>query len=120
MACLQGHSWPGNIRELENVIRKMVALKSSPVLGTSDLPRSVRHAGGSRASQADPASPVDSLAEVERRHILRAMEYTRGDIHTAALLLGIGKTTLYRKLKRYGYGREDKAAAPHAMSARAG
>ena len=46
-------------------------------------------------------SAIVPLAEVEHRHILKAIEHTRGDVQTAALLLGIGRTTLYRKLKAY-------------------
>jgi transcriptional regulator of acetoin/glycerol metabolism len=49
---------------------------------------------------ADP-QPVLPLAEIERREILRALEYTNGDRSTAAQMLGIGRTTLYRKLKSY-------------------
>ena len=46
-------------------------------------------------------SEIFPFAEVERRHILKAIEHARGDVQTAALLLGIGRTTLYRKLKAY-------------------
>ena len=109
---LMKHPWPGNVRELENVIRSMVALKSNPVIELNDLPTNLRRS-------IDPYQEVDlglaseiiPLAEVERRHILRAIEHTRGDVQTAALLLGIGRTTLYRKLKAYrGKTRETRDA----------
>ena len=109
---LMKHPWPGNVRELENVIRSLVALKSNPVIELNDLPTNLRRS-------IDPYQEVDlglaseiiPLAEVERRHILRAIEHTRGDVQTAALLLGIGRTTLYRKLKAYrGKTRETRDA----------
>ena len=56
-------------------------------------------------------SEIFPFAEVERRHILKAIEHARGDVQTAALLLGIGRTTLYRKLKAYrGQSRETRDA----------
>ena len=109
---LMKHPWPGNVRELENVIRSLVALKSNPVIELNDLPTNLRRS-------IDPYQEVDlglaseiiPLAEVERRPILRAIEHTRGDVQTAALLLGIGRTTLYRKLKAYrGKTRETRDA----------
>ena len=102
------HRWPGNVRELENAIRRMVVLKSDPVLKLRDLPSNLKapeqHAGASRNGG------VVCLQEVERQHILEVVERTRGDIQEAADLLGIGKTTLYRKLKQYR--REDPGDDP--------
>ena len=93
------YSWPGNVRELENAIRRMVVLKSDPVLKLQDLPSSLKppdqHTGPPRNGS------VACLQEVERQHILQVIEHTRGDLQTAANLLGIGRTTLYRKLKQY-------------------
>ena len=112
LARLMRHPWPGNVRELENVIRAMVALRSNPMIEINDLPTNLRRS-------IDPYQEVDlglaseiiPLAEIERRHILRAIEHTRGDVQTAALLLGIGRTTLYRKLKDYrGKTREKREA----------
>ncbi len=109
---LMKHPWPGNVREIENAIRSMVALRSNPVIELNDLPTKLRRS-------IDPYQEVDlglaseiiPLAEIERRHILRAIEHTRGDVQTAALLLEIGKTTLYRKLKDYrGKTRETREA----------
>lgn len=93
------YPWPGNVRELENAIRRMVVLKSDPVLKLRDLPSNLKRPD----QQAGPAhnGSVACLQEVERQHILQVIEHTCGDIQTAANLLGIGKTTLYRKLKQY-------------------
>ena len=93
------YHWPGNVRELENSIRRMVVLQSDPVLKLRDLPSNLKPPD----EQAGPSQNggVVCLQDIERQHILQTMEHTRGDIETAATLLGIGKTTLYRKLKQY-------------------
>lgn len=93
------YHWPGNVRELENSIRRMVVLQSDPVLKLRDLPSNLKPPD----EQAGPSQNggVVCLQDIERQHILQTMEHTHGDIETAATLLGIGKTTLYRKLKQY-------------------
>lgn len=107
------YDWPGNVRELENCIERMVALNSGPVLHLSDLPTSLRNylrAGPGRAFSALVAPVTEtsadearfSLEEVQKRTIITALEYTGGDLVKAARMLGIGRTTLYRKLQRYG------------------
>jgi transcriptional regulator with PAS, ATPase and Fis domain len=128
---LMNYDWPGNVRELENCVQHMVALNSGPVLHPADAPSSLlnavieRSAGShsvtplSRAAQsgrdsdstgsaAYPSGPmagigsaVIPLSEMERNAIVNALDYTKGDRMMAAHLLGIGRTTLYRKLKEY-------------------
>jgi two-component system response regulator HydG len=94
--------WPGNVRELENCIERACTMSSGPVLHPADMPTIVqdsrRHAGAGSAAAAD----VVPLAELEKRAILGTIEKLNGDKLLAAKLLGIGKTTLYRKLKEYG------------------
>ncbi len=124
---IYSYDWPGNVRELENCIQRMVAIHSGPLLTLADLPSSVLNhlraargerlamaAGGNgsapamaRATEFSPLQPtaepmVIPLVEVERREIMKALDYTKGDRGLAATLLGIGRTTLYRKLKEYG------------------
>jgi DNA-binding NtrC family response regulator len=99
MARLTSYDWPGNIRELENAIERAVALGSGPILHAIDLPSSLQY--GSVAAQAPAADEIVPLEELERRAILRALQEAAGDKLVAARLLGIGKTTLYRKLKQY-------------------
>jgi two-component system response regulator HydG len=105
------HDWPGNVRELENSIERACALSSGPVLHLGDLPtqlqqqglearRSAALAGESAAEGSQPQ--LTTLAEIERQAILGAIRTLNGDKLQAAKLLGIGKTTLYRKLKEYG------------------
>lgn len=99
MARLTAYDWPGNIRELENAIQRAVALGSGPILHSGDLPSNVQYP---RPGEKIPApDEITTLEEMERRAILRALRETNGDKLVAARLLGIGKTTLYRKLKQY-------------------
>jgi DNA-binding NtrC family response regulator len=96
---LISYDWPGNVRELENAIECAMALSIDAILTQDDL-----------ASLPDDAlervlgegEALFGLAEVERRAVLHAMRESGGNKVTAARLLGIGKTTLYRKLKEYG------------------
>ncbi|HUA99423.1 MAG TPA: sigma-54 dependent transcriptional regulator [Terracidiphilus sp.] len=105
------HDWPGNVRELENSIERACALSSGPVLHLGDLPTQLQQQGlhAQRAALADgePTAPagapeVKPLADLEREAILAAIRTLHGDKLQAARMLGIGKTTLYRKLKEYG------------------
>lgn len=110
------YAWPGNVRELQNCVERMVAMNSGPLLQTSDLPSALQtHLGKSQAPlsvaaaatgngasrPAAPQSGIIPLMEMEKLAIMNALEYTKGDRATAAYLLGIGRTTLYRKLKEY-------------------
>lgn len=98
VARLIAYDWPGNVRELENAVERAVALGSGSVLHTGDLPSNLQYNTGDRMPQNDEVLPLD---ELERRAILRALREAGGDKLAAARLLGIGKTTLYRKLKQY-------------------
>jgi two-component system response regulator HydG len=105
------HDWPGNVRELENAIERACALSSGPVLSLSDLPTQLRQNGLETHKESfvededgntGEEQLVKPLADVERQAILGAIRTLHGDKLQAAKLLGIGKTTLYRKLKEYG------------------
>ncbi len=103
------YDWPGNVRELEHAVERACALSSGPVLYLGDLPTQLQQNGleaqraTAKADEAEPAVPgVSTLADLERQAILNAIRTLRGDKLQAAKLLGIGKTTLYRKLKEYG------------------
>jgi len=98
MARLIAYDWPGNVRELENAIERAVALGSGPILHVADLPSNLHCSASGRSPQIDELLPLE---ELERRAILRALQESGGDKLAAARLLGIGKTTLYRKLKQY-------------------
>jgi len=105
------HDWPGNVRELEHSVERACALSSGPVLHLGDLPTQLqqqgldarRTAAAASESELERGAPeVKTLAELERDAILGAIRTLKGDKLLAAKLLGIGKTTLYRKLKEYG------------------
>lgn len=107
---LTTYDWPGNIRELEDCIERACALSSGPVLHLADLsPRLQEHHRQSLAGPAEehplPKSEgngVQTIADLEKQAILTTIFKLHGDKLLAAKLLGIGKTTLYRKLKEYG------------------
>lgn len=99
------YDWPGNVRELENCLERACALSSGPTLHLSDLPTNVQNWQAQVApgpAVADSQRGITPIAELEKRAILTAIEHLHGDKLEAARLLGIGKTTLYRKLKEYG------------------
>ncbi|HEX3103149.1 MAG TPA: sigma-54 dependent transcriptional regulator [Terriglobales bacterium] len=99
MQALIDHDWPGNVRELENCIERCCAINSGPIIHTVDLPSHVRAAR--HESLRTPTAPITRLADLEREAILAAITQLNGDKLMAARLLGIGKTTIYRKLKKY-------------------
>jgi DNA-binding NtrC family response regulator len=124
LEAMLSYDWPGNVRELNNCLLRMTAMNSGPLLHTADLPSALQNhlgmarpeerkmiavaASGPGASQPEPLrfdlSPLPAIApliEIEKRAILEALAYTKGDNTMAAQLLGIGRTTLYRKLKEY-------------------
>ena len=94
---LMAYNWPGNIRELENCIQRAIVLGTGKLIEVKDLPSPVLY-----PTQNASANPqVLSLRDVERQAIMHALESTDGDRVRAAKMLGIGKTTIYRKLKEY-------------------
>jgi DNA-binding NtrC family response regulator len=107
MDAFMAYDWPGNVRELQNCLDRMTAVNSGPLLHTADLASSVLNSMQSNryATPALAAAASDSvipLDQVERCAILSALAKTKGDRAAAAHFLGIGRTTLYRKLRGYG------------------
>ena len=103
------YAWPGNVRELEHAVERACTMSSGPILQLGDLPTQLqqqgietrhRDANGHEPEEGPPG--VRTLADLERQAILDAIRALKGDKLQAARLLGIGKTTLYRKLKEYG------------------
>ncbi|PWT79215.1 MAG: sigma-54-dependent Fis family transcriptional regulator [Bacteroidetes bacterium] len=95
---LQHHDWKGNIRELKNVMERAVILASGPQLTSENLPLELQVNGH---KEHGTLSAFD-LASVEKLHIQRVLNHTRGNKTEAAKLLNIGLTTLYRKIEEYG------------------
>ena len=99
------YDWPGNVRELENCVQHALALGSGSLIQVRDLPPHVSEPARNPELADEPAAgrhDVTPLQKLERRAIVSALEETGGDRVRAAKLLGIGKTTIYRKLKEYG------------------
>jgi Nif-specific regulatory protein len=101
--------WPGNVRELENCVESAVVLCEGEIL-PEHLPLPTQARGSASAGPAAPSTPGDApiapLADVERRHVLAALDRAKGNRTLAAKWLGIGRNTLGRKLKEYGLGEE--------------
>jgi len=119
---LMDYDWPGNVRELEHAIERACSLSSGPVLHLGDFPtqmqdyqfhaqqtlQELNQAAVATAALSAPAEAhaVQSIADLEKQAILATITQLHGDKLLAARLLGIGKTTLYRKLKEYGIGED--------------
>ena len=116
---LLSYDWPGNVRELKHCVERMAAMQSEGALQMADLPSVLQHRrsptdldilsklldGESDLPQVtlSPRSPVISLPESEKQSIIHALAATNGERAKAARLLKIGRTTLYRKMKEYGF-----------------
>jgi sigma-54 dependent transcriptional regulator, acetoin dehydrogenase operon transcriptional activator AcoR len=118
LQCLLTYSWPGNIRELRNVIRTALAICEGGVVRGLDLPREIRDGESLReeipgrlpaplpaygsVSREDSLPPTNRLQAAERAALLRAMEELHGNMSRVAAELGVSRNTLYRKIKRHG------------------
>ncbi len=94
---LLNYSWPGNVRELSNAVERAVALTRFEAIVEDDLPEKVRK--GSTAAAVDDSEVLQSLEDVERRHVLRVLAAVSDNRARAASVLGIDPKTLYRKLR---------------------
>ncbi len=98
-AVLLRYSWPGNVRELENVISSAVLTAESSFIDITDLPPHLQKAHPAASTMAEDWRPVP-LEEVKRQHIVRVLQFCHGNRVRAAQILGIGRTSLYRYLKK--------------------
>lgn len=99
LEALDSQPWKGNIRELRNVIERSMIVCESGHLDIADLPFDIQNAHYEHSNDSSPGS--FELSAMERRHIARVLEYTKGNKTEAARLLKIGLTTLYRKIEEY-------------------
>ncbi|MGC9197023.1 MAG: sigma-54-dependent transcriptional regulator [Syntrophobacteraceae bacterium] len=98
MQRLMSYDWPGNIRELRNVIERGIILCENGLITPNALPHNL----SAESSQSAGAEPLLLLSQVEKRHILRILELAGGNRAQAADMLGISRKTIYRKLKEFG------------------
>jgi DNA-binding NtrC family response regulator len=98
------YDWPGNVRELENCVECACTTSSLPTIQIADLPSPLRNFQGQMKPSKGDSDPeaITPLDQLEKQAILHAIEVLQFDKLEAARQLGIGKTTLYRKLKTYG------------------
>ena len=99
---LLAYQWPGNVRELQNVVRYGAALANAAEVQEHDLPEQLCPSSGRLPTcPSDAPAPYKTLAEAERDHILGVLEACSGSQAEAARILGIGRNTLWRKLRHY-------------------
>jgi DNA-binding NtrC family response regulator len=98
---LENYDWPGNIRELENVIRRAIALGRSELIEPEDLPANIFTHSGDSPEPVDIPSD-DSMTSYEKSAILNALKKSGYNRRIAAQILGVGEATLYRKISKYG------------------
>jgi len=99
LAALTAYDFPGNVRELENLIERAFAMGARDQITLADLPSLTR---GSEVAPILTPQSVPTLAEVERELIVRALSLFKDDKEAAARALGISRRTIYRRLKEYG------------------
>jgi transcriptional regulator with GAF, ATPase, and Fis domain len=112
MALLQRHSWPFNVRELQQVVERAVCLVDHEVVRPDDLPDYLRRGADPKtapaaASEAGPPRPLKRVVEeTEKAHILRTLEFTKGNRRRAIELLRVSPETFYRRLEEFGLHRK--------------
>jgi two-component system, NtrC family, response regulator HydG len=110
MEILMGYNWPGNIRELENVIERAIILSKARVIGVDDLPESLRNQrkDTGQGREGDSCKLKDALKSPERDLIVKALDAVDWNRNEAASALGINRTTLYKKMRQYGLLKKPK------------
>ncbi len=101
LKAMLSYDWPGNVRELENCLERACAMTTSPLIHVRDLPTSLYGVRAEQPGETSNQAKIIPMADVEKQTILSTIMQLNGDKLLAARLLGIGKTTLYRKLKEY-------------------
>ncbi len=117
MSCLMNYDWPGNVRQLENLVTRMVLLAREPYIGISNVPIEIRSLVNRRPISVGQCANVDldtanhsatgdvnglsQMEQVEKQAIIKSLCDTNGNAVAAARLLGVGQATIYRKIKRF-------------------
>ena len=111
MEKLLNHTWPGNIRELENAIERACVTAREASIHPEDLPLEVLHVRSNEGAQVDLSKPLpDLLREVtldlERRYLTRAMKKSRGNVGRCAKICGLSRRSISAKLAEYNIKKE--------------
>ncbi len=99
---LERYPWPGNVRELENVLERAVLLSKNTLIGVDDLPESVRQEQTWQQKEYEPMPLKDAIGGPEKEIIRRALDAHHWNRQDTAAALGINRTTLFKKMKKYG------------------
>ena len=101
LQALMNYHWPGNVRELEHTIERVVLLGRESRIGLQDFPPSLVVRNTNVLPLADAVAKSYTLRDLEKEYIMRVMETAGGNKTEAAKILGVDRTTLYRKLEEY-------------------
>ncbi len=115
VTALMAYDWPGNIRELENVIERAVILTKGPVIIPEDLPDVVHNHNGKEVAD-DHYRLKDAMKSPEKEIIVRALDSVDWNRNEAATVLGINRTTLYKKMVKYGLLKSKRSCSQHHVS----
>jgi DNA-binding NtrC family response regulator len=110
-AAILSHDWPGNVRQLMNVVERAKILADDRTIRLCDLPPEMTSAEGGQMDNRLPAVPTDNLAAVERAHVVDVLRRERGNKARAARTLGVNRRSLYRLVEKYSI-KPDEVAAP--------
>ncbi|MGH7358960.1 MAG: sigma-54 interaction domain-containing protein, partial [Candidatus Rokuibacteriota bacterium] len=116
-AALLGYAWPGNIRELANVMERVALLSEEPQVGAAVLglpSRPPATVAGPEPGPAESAALADALGSVEWAHLVEALRETAGNVTRAAARLGISRDTLRYRMAKHGLGRKESPPRPAA------
>lgn len=109
LSLIKSYSWPGNVRELQNAVQRALVVCQDGVIHVHDFPPRLREAAGAAESLPPPTvgslrppAITQRLEDMEKTALVRALDEASGNVAEAARRLGIGRTTVYRKLKRFG------------------
>jgi DNA-binding NtrC family response regulator len=106
LLCLESYQWPGNVRELENAVERAVLLSKNTFIYPDDLPDPIRQTSTQITGAAPATSLKEALSEPEKQIIRQALQANQWNRQETAKALQINRTTLYKKMKRYGLDRE--------------
>jgi transcriptional regulator with PAS, ATPase and Fis domain len=99
---IKDYNWPGNVRELENVIQRAYYLSKDEVINYSFIPEYINgNIKGEEIKDKEEKSKPPTLEEMERKLIIQALKYCNGNVINASKIIGVGKSTLYRKIEKY-------------------